>query len=116
MKKNVIVTGASGNLGKVVVDKLLLDGYHVIATVSPGKMPANNPNADLSLYEADLSSEESSGDFVAKAIAQHKTIDAALLLVGSFASGTIQDTDGSKMRKMLSLNFETAYFTARPVF
>ena len=31
MKKNILVTGASGNLGKAVVEKFLKDGYQVDA-------------------------------------------------------------------------------------
>ncbi len=37
MKKNVLITGASGNLGKATVDKFLKEGYNVLATVTPGK-------------------------------------------------------------------------------
>ena len=37
MKKNVLITGASGNLGKATVTKFIKEGYKVIATVTPGK-------------------------------------------------------------------------------
>jgi NAD(P)-dependent dehydrogenase (short-subunit alcohol dehydrogenase family) len=36
--------------------------------------------------------------------------------VGGYAPGSVQDTDGSALKKMYSLNFESAYFTARPAF
>jgi len=33
MKKNVLVTGASGNLGKAVVEKFLKDGYRTVGLI-----------------------------------------------------------------------------------
>ena len=37
------------------------------------------------------------------------------MLVGGFAAGGIATTTGADMHKMLSLNFDTAYFMARPL-
>jgi NAD(P)-dependent dehydrogenase (short-subunit alcohol dehydrogenase family) len=37
-------------------------------------------------------------------------------LVGGFAMGTIDNTDGSMIKKMISLNFETAYYSAQVMF
>jgi NAD(P)-dependent dehydrogenase (short-subunit alcohol dehydrogenase family) len=45
-----------------------------------------------------------------------KTIDIAILTVGGFALGTIETTDSVAVQRMMSLNFNTAYFVARPVF
>jgi NAD(P)-dependent dehydrogenase (short-subunit alcohol dehydrogenase family) len=113
--KNVIITGAGGNLGKASVARFLNDGYHVIATVSPGKgLDVKNDN--LSVYEVDLSDEAASGKFVSEVVGKFGTIDAALLLVGVFGAGSIKETDGAALRKMISLNFETAYYITRPVF
>lgn len=115
MKKNVLITGASGNLGKATVGKFVKEGYNVIATVTAGKT-LGFPAEGVQLYEADLTDENSVNAVVKQVIADHSSLDAALLLVGGFAPGTIQTTDGSLLKKMLSLNFDTAYFVARPVF
>jgi NAD(P)-dependent dehydrogenase (short-subunit alcohol dehydrogenase family) len=115
MKKNVLITGASGNLGKATVDKFLKEGYNVLATVTPGKtLGFTAPGVQL--YEADLTDENSVNAVIQQVIADHLVLHAALLLVGGFAPGTIQNTDGMLLKKMLSLNFDTAYFVARPVF
>lgn len=114
MKKNVLITGASGNLGKATVDKFLKDGYNVIATVTPGK--ALRFAGNVHTYEADLTNEDAVSSVIAKIISDHSSIDAALLLVGGFAMGNIKKTDGSSIKKMFALNFDTAYFVARPVF
>jgi NAD(P)-dependent dehydrogenase (short-subunit alcohol dehydrogenase family) len=114
MKKNVLITGASGNLGKATVDKFLKEGYNVIATLTPGK--SLGFAGDVKTYEADLTDEAAVNKVVAKIISDHSTLDAALLLVGGFAAGNIQKTDGVVLKKMFALNFDTAYFVARPVF
>lgn len=116
MKKNVLVTGASGNLGRAVVEKFLSEGYQVLATVSPGKGLGYDVTGDLTTYEADLTNEKSVEEVVAKIIQNHQSIDVAVLTVGGFALGTIQTTDGAALQKMISLNFNTSYFVARPVF
>src|SRR5258706_6276050 len=116
MKKNVIITGASGNLGKATVEKFISEGYTVMATVSPGKTLPFKPAGDLETYDADLRNEKQVEDMVSQIITKHKTIDAALLLVGGFAAGGVKVADGQSLRKMYELNFETAYFAARPIF
>ena len=116
MKKIVIITGASGNLGKATVEKFLTAGYKVIATVSPGKALPFDLAGDLETYEADLRNESEVEEVISQIISKHKTIDAALLLVGGFAMGGIKTANGENIKKMYSLNFETAYFAARPAF
>lgn len=114
--KTVIITGASGNLGKASVEKFIGEGYKVIATVTPGKTLGFEVKGDVETYEADLTDEKSVTGVISQIISKHKTIDAALLLVGGYASGGVKETDGAVLKKMFTLNFDTAYFVARPVF
>ncbi len=116
MKKNVLITGASGNLGKASVEKFLEEGYKVIVTVSPGKKIGFEAAGEILSYEADLTNEKNVEEVITKVISEHQSIDAALLLVGGFATGGIKDTDGAILKKMYALNFETAFYAARPVF
>lgn len=116
MKKHALITGASGNLGKAVVGKFLADGYRVIATTTPGKGLGYEVSGTIHTYEADLTDEKSVHEIIGGIIKEHKTIDAAILTVGGFAMGDIHSTDGAAIQKMISLNFNTAYFVARPVF
>lgn len=112
--KNVLITGAAGNLGTAVVEKFMSEGYTVLATVDP--KVKHHLKAGVKTYAADLTDESQVNSVITQAIADSKTIDAALLLVGGYAGGNIDATDGTALRKMMSLNFETAYFVARPVF
>ena len=116
MKNNAFITGASGNLGKAAVEKFLKDGYKVIATTSPGKTIGFAVTGDIETMEADLTNESAVAEVINTVITKHQTIDVALLLVGVFGAGGIKDTDGASLKKMYSLNFETAYFAVRPIF
>ncbi len=116
MKKNVLITGASGNVGKASVEKFLAEDYQVIATVTPGKGLGYDVNGNVTTYEADLTNEKSVEEAIRKIILNHQSIDAAILTVGGYIQGSIQTTDGAALQKMISLNFNTAYFVARPVF
>jgi len=114
--KTVLITGAAGNLGKACVEKFLAEGYKVIATVTPGKTLGYEVKGDIETYDADLSSEATVETVISQVIAKHNNIDAALLLVGGYASGGIAETNGDTLKKMFTLNFDTTYFVARPLF
>lgn len=116
MKKNVLITGASGNLGKASVEKFVAEGYKVVATVAPGKGLGFEVDGDVETFETDLTNEKNVEEVILKIIEKYNSIDAAVLLVGGFAAGGIRETDGVGLKKMYALNFETAYFAARPVF
>jgi len=115
--KNIIITGANGNMGTAVVKKFLDKGYKVIAVDNADNhlsFAKNNPQFEFKTV--DLSNEEAAAAFVANTISSSKKIDGALLLVGGFAMGNIEKTSGADIDKMITLNFKTAYFLARPIF
>ncbi|HET7003040.1 MAG TPA: SDR family NAD(P)-dependent oxidoreductase [Puia sp.] len=115
--KNIIITGANGNLGTVVTKKFLDSGYRVLATViheDAVKDLASHPNLHVNIVN--LTNESETASFVQKSVSKYKQIDAALMLVGGFAAGDIHETGAAELTKQYSLNFETAYFIARPLF
>ena len=117
MSKNIIITGASGNLGRATVDKLLSGKHHLIVTEPPGGSGAFSEYGDkVETHSLDLMNEEAAEALIGSLVESHGTVDAAILLVGGYAGGSIKNTTGSTLRKMFALNFETAYFVARPVF
>jgi NAD(P)-dependent dehydrogenase (short-subunit alcohol dehydrogenase family) len=117
MQKNILITGANGNLGAATVKKFLDKGHKVIAVDQSGThlgFAADNDNFEL--RSVDAGNEEAVVTFVEEIIELNGRIDGALLLVGGFAMGDVHATDGAALRKMYALNFETAYFFARPLF
>ena len=114
---HLLVTGAFGTLGSAVVDPFLKEGWQVTGTLAPNEKPAveiNNPLFDV--HTIDLTDEVATNTFIEHLLIKHPVIDAAVLTVGGFAMGQIEETDLAAVNKMISLNFNTAYNTAQPVF
>lgn len=112
---SLIITGAGGSLGLTVVNRLLEDGYHILAAV--GRSGSGNllQHKNLEIQEVDLLNEEQARDFVKKSLKSDTGVQAAVLLVGGFAMGRIADTGKAELEKMIGLNFYTAYHIARPL-
>ena len=114
--KTVIITGANGNLGTACVKKFLDQGHSVIAVDGhDNHLAFAAGHAGYSFASVNLTDESATAAFISSKIQLHGKIDAALMLVGGFAAGNMAATDGPAIQKMFSLNFETAYFMARPL-
>ena len=117
MKKIAIITGASGNMGRAVVNKFLDKDYHVIGTViANDPVPLDIKNSHFEKVEIDLGNEKDAENLFNKIISDHGVIDAAVFTVGGYASGKIAETRIADINNQYKLNFETAYNSARPVF
>lgn len=115
--KTVIITGANGNLGTAVTRFFLDKQYRVIATVANETMKAGLAAApQLDVHVVDLADQTATANFVAAVVTSYNTIEAALLLVGGFAMGSVADTSSAAIDQQVSLNFKTAYHVARPLF
>lgn len=113
--QTALVTGAAGNLGRAIIEKLLKEGYRVVGSVSPGEGKFDLIHENLQTIPVDLLDEHSAGEFVGSMIKQGP-IDVAVLTVGGFAMGNIAETSADQITSQLKLNFQTAYQVARPVF
>lgn len=117
MPKTIIITGANGNLGTAVVKKFLAANYKVIAVDHSGShLGFADRNPQFELHGIDLTNESETETFVKEAAGLYGNIDCAALLAGGFAMGGIEETDDAVLKKMFSLNFDTAYHIARPLF
>jgi NAD(P)-dependent dehydrogenase (short-subunit alcohol dehydrogenase family) len=115
-KRTVVITGANGNLGSVVVETFLGKGYKVIATVFPSASTHSISHPDLEVHAVDLSKEGDTEKFVEEVLAEHTCIDAVLMLAGGFAMGNIANTTAKELQQQLTLNFQTAFNIAGPIF
>ena len=112
---SLIITGANGNLGLSVVNRLLKDGYHLLA--ASGKSGAGDlpSNKNLEVSKVDLSNDEEAQKFVESSLQRNPDIEAAVLLVGGFATGRLVETKKSDLKKMIDLNFYTAFHIIGPL-
>jgi NAD(P)-dependent dehydrogenase (short-subunit alcohol dehydrogenase family) len=116
MSKKTIITGAAGNLGQAVVKKFVEEDYQIEATaVNEQEKDAINDIENLNATMVDLMDEEAAAKYINKAVDRLGGIDAAILLVGGFGMGDIASTTKADLEKMYKLNFQTAFFTAKPV-
>ena len=111
MRRNIIITGASGNLGTAVVEKFKREGYHVIVLTHP-EYDEVVEEADDS-YEVDVTDETQVSDFVKEFQLQYGELDALALLVGGFAMGGFEKTSQEDIQKMFQLNFFSAFHLVR---
>lgn len=109
----ILLTGGTGGLGRTVTQTLLANHHQLIITHEPGHTVDSAPN--LLAVEADLTDETACRNLVERTVAEHGRIDAAVLLVGGFAMGSLADTSYADIEKMIHLNFRTAYNVVRPV-
>lgn len=114
MQKTIIITGASGGLGKAVTRKFLQESYTVIA--SSHSQPVVSDSGSVIKIKADLADEKSAATFISNALSEYGPISAAALLVGGFAMSNIADSNEKKLLEMYRLNFLTAWFCAKPLF
>ncbi|WP_128545920.1 SDR family NAD(P)-dependent oxidoreductase [Larkinella soli] len=110
----VLLTGATGGLGRAVTRHLLDAGHRVLATHEPNSTLDKQEN--LFSYELDLTDEIACRALIGKLATEHGAIDAAVLLVGGFAMGSISETDYAAVEHQINLNFRTTYQVVRPVF
>ncbi|MCH7409763.1 SDR family NAD(P)-dependent oxidoreductase [Belliella sp. DSM 111904] len=107
MERNIIITGAAGNLGKAVVEKFKREGYNIIATIEPESGDEVEGADDV--YEVNVTDDQAAHDFAKEYQMQYGDVDAVILLVGGFSMGKIEDTNSEDIQKMIKLNFSSAY-------
>lgn len=115
MPKQVVVSGATGNLGKDVVRKLTELGYGLHINVRQGKTDAYHDNTSVSNYLADLADAEQAELFVAEAIGNAGKIEAGILLAGGFSMARLTETSDADIERMLTMNFTTAFHLVKPL-
>ena len=80
--RKILVTGASGSLGRAVIKKFLDEGDYVIGTVIPGDtIPLDIENTRFEKATVDLLNGEDAAGFITSVIEKHATIDVAVLTV-----------------------------------
>lgn len=109
-QQTALISGITGNLGKAVAEYFFEKSWQITGT---SHKESNQSRFDI--VPVDLTDEEAAEQYVNQAIQKFGTIDAAVLTVGGFAMGNLNNTDTKVVEKFLKLNFETAYNLARPL-
>ena len=115
MQGNIIITGASGNLGKDVVRKLSGLDYHLYVTSGSHSTDIFNEFPDVHAQIVDLTDKDASLAFIKDTIKNTGSVQAGIFLVGGYAPGKIEETDPVDIEKMIRLNFFTAFHLVKPL-
>jgi NAD(P)-dependent dehydrogenase (short-subunit alcohol dehydrogenase family) len=115
MQRTILITGATGNLGKEVVNTLHAEGHTLLTTYHSTQPDEAFKQKVTHLESLDLDEESASSNFLHKLTDRFPKLDAAVLLAGGYAPGSIDQTDESLINQQLDLNFRTAWNMAKPV-
>jgi NAD(P)-dependent dehydrogenase (short-subunit alcohol dehydrogenase family) len=110
--KVVVVTGALGALGSVVVDEALALGARIASVDhAPTQVPAT---ADLfELGGVDLTDPTQAKKAIDAAASHFGKLDALINIAGGFAFETVADGDPRTWQRMYALNVTTALNASR---
>ena len=110
--KVVIITGASGALGKVVAEAALARGAHVAGIdYSPAQRSPNETRLDLG--GVDLTDAAQAKRAIDQATLHFGRLDALINIAGGFAFETVADGDPKTWQRMTALNVTTALNASR---
>jgi NAD(P)-dependent dehydrogenase (short-subunit alcohol dehydrogenase family) len=110
--KVIVVTGASGALGKVVAEAALARGAHVAGVDHAA--PQMPPTASrIELGGVDLSDAAAAKKAMDAVAAHFGRIDALINIAGGFAFETVAEGDPKTWQRMYSLNVLTALNASR---
>lgn len=111
--EHILVTGANGNLGNVVIAHLIRSGFHVIAVAGRNGLIDQPDDPMVDYLRADLSDEHSVRILTDKVLERGGQLKGAVLLAGGFSTGTLTETGEEELQAMFRLNFLTAYHIVR---
>jgi NAD(P)-dependent dehydrogenase (short-subunit alcohol dehydrogenase family) len=107
----VLVTGATGNLGFVVADRLRTDGWQI---ATPVRDPDRAPPGAFA-RAVDLTDEDAVAAF-ARTVADELGPPTALVCcAGGYSPGSVADTPLAALQRTFDLNLGTAYTATRAV-
>ena len=111
-EKVIVVTGASGALGRVVMDVALARGARLVA-IDYAAARADPASQRLELGGVDLTDAAQAQKAVDTAASHFGRLDVLINIAGGFAFETVADGDPRTWARMYALNVTTALNAAR---
>ena len=112
--RTVLITGASGGLGRPVTDAFLSAGAAVVAVALD--FPEGASQSTCTQVVADLTSATEVDRMLAMALEPTGRIEALVHIAGGFAGGTpVHETDEATWDHIMNLNLKAAFLVTRAV-
>ena len=115
MQRTILITGASGNLGRAVVNLLHAEGHILLATYHHTEPDEALKQKLTFSAKVNLQHAEETQAMVQNLIQQYPNLDAALLLAGGYEGGSIAETTSYSIEKQINHNFKTAWNVVQPL-
>jgi NAD(P)-dependent dehydrogenase (short-subunit alcohol dehydrogenase family) len=110
--KVIVVTGALGALGRVVVDAALAQGARIAGVDhAPTQVPATADRYELG--GVDLTDPAQAAKAIKGAVSHFGRLDALINIAGGFTFETVADGDPKSWQRMYALNVMTALNASR---
>jgi len=103
--KNIIITGAAGNLGRAVTAEFSKGDYHMNVSVLE---TVENTDKQTGWYP-DLTNSAAVQEMVETMESRNWEIEATIHLVGGYKPGILDETQTTDVAEMINLNFNTAF-------
>ena len=114
-KKTAMITGASGGIGRGLIETFLREGYNVVGTSRHANRELA-PSGSLILVDGDISKQQTAAEVVEAAINNFGTIDVLVNNAGIFLSKTFLDYTINDFDALISTNLlGFFYITQRTV-
>jgi 3-oxoacyl-[acyl-carrier protein] reductase len=110
--KIVVITGASGALGQVVLERAVKSGATIAAIDHSARTPASTPDR-LQIGGVDLSDAAQADAAMAAVVKQFGKIDVLINIAGAFTFENIADGNNKSWETMHRLNLLTALNASR---
>ena len=114
MKKNILITGASGNLGTAIAEKFSRDGYTVFG-IDHQSRPLFQRSENYWEAGVDLQDAETTQYLVDDILGRGNEIDILVCTAGGFMMGNLEETGTGEILSQFNLNFFTAFNIVKPV-
>src|SRR5690625_1858212 len=107
MGKNVLIIGASGDIGIAIAKSLANDGYHLLLHYHQNKKPIENLQKEvhqdciLSVLQANLASEEDINNLLSQIVF---SVDIIIFASGTDYHGLFQDMPNKIINEMITVH------------
>jgi 2,3-dihydro-2,3-dihydroxybenzoate dehydrogenase len=103
--KTVLISGAAGGLGSVLVKMFAEDGFHVIVTdIDSQGLAKFNSQENIQAKTVDITNPEQVSSFIKDVDLDGKGLDLLICLAGIYDSFPVTEADPELFKKMMEVN------------
>ena len=116
MNRNVLIVGASGDIGIAIAEQLSNEGYQLLLHYNSNRKGIENflssarEDAVLDVIQADLSTDEGISHFLSNI---HLPVDSIVFASGTANFGLFQETPEAVMDRMLTLHVKAVWMISK---